>query len=532
MTGDGSMTDNNKTQDVRADRLNRPRKLSAMEEVDLQEELREMEQEEELIRREAKARREKREQRRLREEKQENFLRRIICTAFLVTVAVILIVLLAVYTRSGSKHSGRAEETLAGNGSVTGVSDDGVSGKTGSASLREVIGKGEKTEADQVKLSAVGDNLISQRILDQALERGNGTYDFAYVYADMAEFFGAHELNWVDVETVINEKIEPAGYPTFSTPSQDGRDLRAAGLNIFSLSNNHTNDLGLEGIEAAGDFWTKFTSSDKNILTTGLWKTKNGSGQLSGLTVSYEQKGLHAQPDVYAYEIPVYTCENGRKVAFLSYAEMSNLDETGDIYGTPEGASSRIIYTYETDLIRAQIQKAKELADAVVVSCHWGEEDSHEVNDTQKSLAANLAEWGADLIIGDHPHVVQDGAWISASDGRRVFCVYSLGNFVSTQEQPDEIIGVALDCTLSFTGEGEKTSVEIKEPKLVPIVTHYGEGGTDVKVCLFSEYTEEQAASNGMNTLLKENGSTEMFTLKYIRSILEKNISKEFLKIE
>ncbi|MCR4652238.1 MAG: CapA family protein [Eubacterium sp.] len=528
------MTDRNRTRDTASKRTSQPRRLSAIEEVDLQEELREMEQEEELIRREAEIRRKKQRLRRQREEQHENFVKRLIFTVFLVIVAIILTVLLIVYIGTGRKHTAASGETNADSFTVTGGSDKRDASGTGSASLQDVIGNKKSTapKADRVTLSAVGDNLVSQRILDQALERGNGSYDFSYVYADMKAFFGAHELNWVDVETVINDRIEPAGYPTFSTPGKNGQDLKEAGLNIFSLSNNHTNDLGLEGVEASLSYWTSFTTGEKNVLTTGLWKTKDGTGSLSGLTGSYEQKGLHAQPDVYAGEIPVYTCENGRKVAFLSYTEMSNMDEAGDIYGTPQDASARIIYTYETDLIRAQIQKAKEEADAVVVACHWGEEDTHQINESQKKLARDLAGWGADLIIGDHPHVVQDGAWIDTADGRRVFCVYSLGNFVSTQEQPDEIIGVALDCTLSFTGEGEETVVEVKEPKLVPIVTDYGEGGTNAKVCLLSGYTEQQASANGMNTLLAESGSKERFTLEYIRGVLEKNISSEFLKME
>ena len=47
-----------------------------------------------------------------------------------------------------------------------------------------------------------------------------------------------------------------------------------------------------------------------------------------------------------------------------------------------------------------------------------------------------LADWGADLIIGTHPHVLQNAQWLTAADGRQVFTAYSLGNFISTQEKP------------------------------------------------------------------------------------------------
>ena len=72
----------------------------------------------------------------------------------------------------------------------------------------------------------------------------------------------------------------------------------------------------------------------------------------------------------------------------------------------------------------------------VVVGVHWGTENSHVVNDAQRTLAQKIADWGADIIIGTHPHVVQTIEMLtSAKDGTQVPVAYSLGNFVSTQIQ-------------------------------------------------------------------------------------------------
>ena len=114
------------------------------------------------------------------------------------------------------------------------------------------------------------------------------------------------------------------------------------------------------------------------------------------------------------------------KFAFLSYTYGTNgLSVSND-------SKYRVIYLSQTDTIRKQVKLARKKADVVVVSCHWGNEDSHEVTESQRAMAKNLTKWGADLIIGTHPHVVQTAEWVK-SKGRKAFCAYSLGNFISGQ---------------------------------------------------------------------------------------------------
>jgi hypothetical protein len=63
----------------------------------------------------------------------------------------------------------------------------------------------------------------------------------------------------------------------------------------------------------------------------------------------------------------------------------------------------------------------------------------------------------------------------------------------------------------------------------VPIVTHYGKDGAEAKVCLLSDYTDQQAEKNGINDLLEQNGSQIRFRMDYIKNVLKQNISSEFL---
>ena len=51
------------------------------------------------------------------------------------------------------------------------------------------------------------------------------------------------------------------------------------------------------------------------------------------------------------------------------------------------------------------------------------------------SWRRSFADWGADIIIGTHPHVIQPVEYITAADGRKVLVIYSLGNFISAQDR-------------------------------------------------------------------------------------------------
>ena len=113
--------------------------------------------------------------------------------------------------------------------------------------------------------------------------------------------------------------------------------------------------------------------------------------------------------------------------------------------------TANIIYTSQTDVIERQVRLARQQADFVVVGVHWGVEDSHAIVDSQRTLAQQLADWGADVIVGTHPHVLQDAQWLTAADGRRSFAAYSLGNFLSTQSRPDQLVGAILTLQLQKT---------------------------------------------------------------------------------
>ena len=343
-----------------------------------------------------------------------------------------------------------------------------------------------------VRFSATGDNLIHDGIYLQARERGeDGAYDFTEAYAPMREFYQQFDVNWLNQETLVNDAFAPSAYPMFSTPGDITDTLYDLGFRVFSVSNNHSYDKGAEGIAATLRFWD---SMPEDTVTTGLWRSE---------------------------EDPVPLQEvNGVTIAYLSYTEHTN--------GIPHSSAMEagVVYTHQTDVIERQVRQAAGQADFVVVGMHWGVEDSHTVTDAQRALAQKLADWGADVIVGTHPHVLQNAGWLTAEDGRRVFAAYSLGNFLSTQSKKDQLIGAVLTLRLQKTTSPDGTvQLEVLDPQLHPTVTHYGAGKSDVRTYLYRDYTPELAAAHGV----RANDSD--FSYDYIRAVAQQYIDPAFLDL-
>ena len=348
---------------------------------------------------------------------------------------------------------------------------------------------------ETVRFSATGDNLIHSKIYQQAAARavGDAAYSFDYCYANLVPFYSDIDENWINQETQCTDELAPTTSPSFSTPGDCARALYRAGFRVFSLSNNHTYDKGASGIAATLRFWA---SMPADVVTTGLWRGEADYGT-----------------------IPLHTV-NGVTIAYLSYTEHTN--------GIPRSSAmeANVLYTSQTDVIEQQVRQAAQLADFVVVGVHWGVEDSHTITDAQRTLAQQLADWGADVIVGTHPHVLQNAGWLTAEDGRRVFAAYSLGNFLSTQSKKDQLIGAVLTLRLQKTTSPDGTvQLEVLDPQLHPTVTHYGAGKSDVRTYLYRDYTPELAAAHGV----RANDSD--FSYDYIRAVAQQYIDPAFLDL-
>lgn len=337
-------------------------------------------------------------------------------------------------------------------------------------------------------VSATGDNLIHLGLYQQAQQRAGGSgYDFTYLYENVAPFYADYDINWLNQETLVTDEFPPSSYPMFCSPAALGEHMYDIGFRVFSLSNNHSYDKGAEGIAATRRFWA---SMPDDVVTTGLFA---GESDYSN--------------------IPIQEVD-GVRIAYLSYTEHTNG------LPTPSGAEANVIYTSQEDVIQSQIELARTTADVVVVGVHWGTENSHTVNDAQRALGQKIADWGADIIIGTHPHVVQSIETLTTSDGRSVPIAYSLGNFASLQADRDNLIGIVLTYDITKTTQPDGTSsVSVGNVKAHPVVMHYDANWSNARLYFYRDYTEELAAAHGVGGMSRT----------YIQSVLEENISAEYL---
>lgn len=323
--------------------------------------------------------------------------------------------------------------------------------------------KDKTTTTEQTSVSidflSVGDNLIHDGIYQQAQKRaGSNGYDFSYCYENIADDVKNADIATINQETVISKSNEPSGYPLFNSPHEVGDEIAKIGFDVVTMANNHMLDKGEKGLKEAIDYW----DGKDGITRTGAYKNKEDLNR-----VEYVEK-------------------NGLKIGLVSATQYTNG------LSLPSGSELEIIYTSEEDIIKSKIEAAKKQCDMVLVNVHWGNEYQTESTQGQRDLARKMARWGADVIIGHHPHVLEPIEFISKEDGTRTLVVYSLGNFISQQNTPLRVLGGMLKYRV--TVDKSTGGLTIDNVKLIPIVTHYVRGSDDVKIYKLSQYTDSLAS--------------------------------------
>ena len=355
-----------------------------------------------------------------------------------------------------------------------------------------VVSEVEQQVPQKVVLRAVGDNLIHYCLYSQARSRStNGGYDFDYAYEGIADAIKTADIAMINQETVIDTEREPSSYPLFNSPAQLGQKVVDLGFDVVTLANNHVLDQGSDGALRAIEYW-----KSKDVISLGAYKNPDDMNTVRVQAVN----GIK-----FAY------------VNFTSYLNGNSIDPSSPLkvisLTDPNKTTEEV---YET--VKNQITAAKEVADVVVVAMHWRQENVTEVPQGQIDFANYLVECGADVIIGSGPHVLQPISMIDKPDGSgQALCMYSLGNFISGQDLPSNMLSAIGEITFQ---RDELGKVGISDVKMIPIITHYGTNYANTKLYLFEDYTPELAASHGANGL----------TYDYAKNFYASVLGEQYLK--
>ena len=305
------------------------------------------------------------------------------------------------------------EETTDENGIVHGTTPDGIN--------YTVAGRGELAQnADRVTLCAIGDQLVTEYALPfadaYAGKTGDGKYDFTPWYREVKPFIQEHDLRFVNQETVMvseDKGYSYSGYPTFNSPESAAASIADTGFNLVNFTTNHTYDLGTFGIEESHKVWSQYPQ----LLVGGSYLTQED------------------RETVHMIE------RNGLTFAFLAYTYGDNA--FSDPSQMPNNYYS---CAFDKDAIKADVERAQKVADAVIVAMHWGTEYVNEPNEQQAEYAKFLADLDVDLVLGTHCHTIQPVEYVTGDSGNTIPVAYGLSDFISCWTITDTIISGIFTC--------------------------------------------------------------------------------------
>ncbi|UCH64920.1 MAG: CapA family protein [Ignavibacterium sp.] len=312
------------------------------------------------------------------------------------------------------------------------------SGLATKTSIIEIQGK--KDSIITISISFVGDLMCHSTQFNYAYVEED-SFDFNGVFSEVKKYFNVSDFTIGNLETVFaGKELGYSGYPFFNAPDDFLFALKEAGFDFLITANNHALDQGEKGVRR-----TIYKLDELEIKHTGTFLSEKDR-------TSYKKYSI-----------------NGIDVAIIAYS-----------YGTndvpiPKG-KNYLINLIDTIFIKEDISNVKKLnPDITLVYFHFGEEYTRSPDSFQEEVVQKTIEYGADIIIGSHPHVIQPVNYFKTNNGNidTGFVAYSLGNFISNQRWRYTDVGVIL--TMDITKNFTKDSVYINAVNILPTWVYKGD---------------------------------------------------------
>ena len=264
----------------------------------------------------------------------------------------------------------------------------------------ESKGKNSVTEEEtSVRIMANGD-LLYHDIIYISAKKSDGSYDFHENFEYVKPWLKQADLVLGDFEGTVNKDHYLAGYPLFNAPGEVMDAIKDAGYQVLDLAHNHILDSQIEGVVSTADAIEKAGMTPIGVYT-------------------------HEPRD----KAPIVIKEvKGIKVALLAYSYGFN----GIEQSISQEDYNRYLSDLDEDKMKAEIERAEKEADITIIMPQMGVEYQIEPTEEQKKLYHKMIDWGADIIFGGHPHVVEPAETVE-KDGDKKLIIYSMGNFISNQ---------------------------------------------------------------------------------------------------
>jgi len=367
----------------------------------------------------------------------------------------------------------------------------------------------EPFEEYDITLMAVGDDLLHLGLVNSG-KQPDGTLNYDFLYEDIAPYLEKSDISIINQETIMaGNQLGFSGFPYFNSPVEVADAIEKAGFNVVLQSTNHTIDQGLNGLLNTCKVWDEHP----NVLMVGIH-----------------------EDTADARDIPILEVKD-KKFAILNYTYGPNLGAVpSDIIGhmnilckIKEGSTyNELDLTSLDPAVIEDIEKAEMMADIVIVCPHWGTEYATEPSSYQIKWAEQMTEAGADVIIGAHPHVPEPVEWISAPNGNRCLCYYSLGNYVSTGQEGKSMLEGMAWVVFHVTEDG--VFVDENRTGVLPLVMQYLSGPLRFEgIYALDDYTDELASKHGIRNWGGVNLTVEKLKTWSSEIFGEQTLSKEYV---
>ena len=279
-------------------------------------------------------------------------------------------------------------------------------------------------QRDTLKILFLGDIMMHQSQLDAAYTTGPKSapesYDFSPYYEHLQEYFRSADLVCANMET--NFAPPPySGYPIFASPASLASQSFDKGIDLFLAANNHICDKGAAGLAGTVNLFDSI-----GVFHAGLYRNAEEEYLRHPLNIKY----------------------GNFKISFLNYTYGTNG------FNVP---SPYVVKMLDTTVVKRDLAKAiMANPDRIIVCVHWGAEYSLGTSSYQKEWEEFFYKYGADMVIGSHPHVPQKVTYkessgiVSSSSNKRAsrITAFSLGNAISNMSVENTRIGIMLEINI------------------------------------------------------------------------------------
>ena len=276
--------------------------------------------------------------------------------------------------------------------------------------VEEKIGAPDIKDPSFVTLTFGGDVMLDRGVRNSVIKNFNNDYSSLFEKLDILK---KSDISFVNLEGPVSDQgVDKRNLYSFRMDPSVAPALAGAGVSIVSVANNHVGDWGrLAYVDTLANL------KENEILYTG-----GGNNSTEA-------------------ETPTIIEKYGMKIGFLGFSDKG----PNDMAVTAENAGLLLASNPRFDEI---IQNASNQVDYLIVSFHFGEEYITKHDARQENLAHRAVDNGAKLVIGHHPHVVQDTEVYKNS-----YIAYSLGNFIFDQAfSTNTMQGMLLNVKLNMDG--------------------------------------------------------------------------------